>query len=164
MYAIRSYYENWLWFLPVLFVFQAFYLILAKVNLLRFKITLRSAVILIFVLGIVYSMVISEAGLTGWTHSPLLDFQNERLVVYFMSFLLGSLCNKLKIFESERQNPKIHFITSATLLFSLTIYTVFALNLFFNLVEPGRNHFYISTFGVITSYSIHYTKLYENWV
>jgi len=139
--------QNWLWFLPVLFVFQAFYLILAKVNLLRFKITLRSAVILIFVLGIVYSMVISEAGLTGWTHSPLLDFQNERLVVYFMSFLLGSLCNKLKIFESERQNPKIHFITSATLLFSLTIYTVFALNLFFNLVEPGRNHFYISTFG-----------------
>ena len=139
--------QNWLWFLPVLFMFQVFYLILAKVNLLRIKISLKSAVVLIFFLGITYSMVISQAGLTGWTHSPLLDFQNERLAIYFMSFLLGSLCNKIKIFDGEWQNPKIHFISAGALLLSLGIYTVFALNLFFNLIEPGRNHFYISSFA-----------------
>ena len=102
--------QNWLWFLPVLFLFQMVYLLLAKTNILKIKISLKTAVILTFVLGVIYSMIISEAGLKGWTHSPLFDFQNERLLVYFMSFLLGSLCNKLNVFKGENQ------ITKSTLL------------------------------------------------
>jgi len=139
--------QNWLWFLPVLFLFQIVYLGLSKTNILKIRISLKTAVVVTFVLGVIYSMIISEAGLKGWTHSPLLDFQNERLMVYFMSFLLGSLCNKLNVFKGTKPNYKIYIASNVTLTISLGIFTVVALNLFYNLVEPGRNHFFISDFA-----------------
>ena len=139
--------QNWLWFLPVLFLFQVIYLGLAKTNVLRIKISLKAAVALIFVLGVIYSMIISEAGLKGWTHSALFDFQNERLLIYFMSFLLGSLCKKLNVFAGEKPNYKIYIAANVVLSVSLTVFTLVALNLFYNLIEAGRNHFYISSFA-----------------
>lgn len=139
--------QNWLWFLPVLFVFQVIYLGLAKTNVLKIEISLKTAVVLTFVLGVIYSMIISEAGLKGWTHSPLIDFQNERLLVYFMSFLLGSLCKKLNVFDGQKPNYKIYIASNVTLTISLGVFTVVALNLFYNLVDPNRNHFFISEFA-----------------
>ncbi|HKI90596.1 MAG TPA: acyltransferase family protein, partial [Draconibacterium sp.] len=138
--------QNWLWFLPVLFLFQIVYLGLSKINILKIKISLKTAVGVTFVLGVICSMIISEAGLKGWTHSAIFDFQNERLLVYFMSFLLGSLCNKLNVFKGTKPNYKIYIASNVTLTISLVIFTVVALNLFYNLVEPGRNHFFISDF------------------
>ncbi len=138
--------QNWLWFLPTLFIFQVVYLLFAKTNILRIKISLKTAVILTFVLGVLYSMVISEAGLKGWTHSPFFEFQNERLLVYFMSFLLGSLCNKLNVFKGEKPNYKIYIASNITLTISLGVFTIVALNLFYNLIDPARNHFFISDF------------------
>ncbi len=139
--------QNWLWFLPVLFIFQLTYLFLAKTNILKIKISLTTAIVLTFVAGVIYSMLISETGLKGWTHSALLDFQNERFLLYFMSFLLGSLCNKLDVFKAEKPNYKIYIISNVTLTISLGIFTVFAINLFYNLIEPGRNYFFISDFA-----------------
>ncbi|QGY43993.1 acyltransferase family protein [Maribellus comscasis] len=139
--------QNWLWFLPVLFMFQVIYLGLAKTKILKVKVSLKTAVVLTFILGVIYSMVISEAGLKGWTHSPLLDFQNERLLVYFMSFLLGSLCYKLNAFKGTKPNYKIYIASNVTLTISLGVFTLFAINLFYNLIEPGRNHFFISNFA-----------------
>jgi fucose 4-O-acetylase-like acetyltransferase len=139
--------QNWLWFLPILFLFQIIYIGLARTNVLKIKISLKSAVALIFILGVIYSMVISEAGLKGWTHSALFDFQNERLLIYFMSFLLGSLCKKLNVFAGEKPNYKIYIAANVVLSVSLTVFTLVALNLFYNLIEPGRNHFYISSFA-----------------
>ncbi|MCG6189884.1 acyltransferase family protein [Maribellus maritimus] len=139
--------QNWLWFLPVLFMFQVFYLGLTKTKILKVKVSLKTAVVLTFILGVIYSMVISEAGLKGWTHSPLLDFQNERLLVYFMSFLLGSLCYKLNAFKGTKPNYKIYIASNVTLTISLGVFTLFAINLFYNLIEPGRNHFFISNFA-----------------
>jgi surface polysaccharide O-acyltransferase-like enzyme len=139
--------QNWLWFLPILFLFQVIYIGLARINMLKIKISLKSAVALIFIVGVIYSMVISEAGLKGWTHSALFDFQNERLLIYFMSFLLGSLCKKLNVFAGEKPNYKIYIATNVVLSVSLTVFTLVALNLFYNLIEPGRNHFYISSFA-----------------
>jgi fucose 4-O-acetylase-like acetyltransferase len=136
--------QNWLWFLPVLFLFQMLYLALSKFNLLSIKISLKTGVLLTFTLGLVYSLIISLSGYTGWLHSPLLDFQRERLLVYFMVFLLGSLCYKLNVFESARRNKKLFAVGSITLLVSLTIFTVMAWNLFQNLIDPLRNHFYFS--------------------
>ena len=138
--------QNWLWFLPVLFLFQVVYLSLAKLNLLSFRISLKQAVILTFVLGVVYSMAISITGLKGWSHSPLLDFQRERLLIYFMSFLLGALCYKLNVFESDRKNIKLYIFSNVVLTISLGVFTAVALNLFFNLIEPERNFFFISDF------------------
>ena len=102
--------QSWLWFLPVLFLFQMIYLALYKAKLLTLKISLKTAIVLVFVVGLVYSMTISQLGLTGWYHSALLHFQNERLLVYFLVFLLGTLCNKLHIFEPGRTPGKRTYI------------------------------------------------------
>ncbi|MBE9480139.1 MAG: acyltransferase family protein [Bacteroidetes bacterium] len=136
--------QNWLWFLPVLFLFQVLYLALSRTNLLSIKISLKTGVVLTFVIGLIYSMVISSYDLRGWFHSPILHFQRERLLVYFMIFLLGSLCNKLKIFESNNKNKKYYILSNVVLMLSLSIFTVVALNFFFNMIDPERNYFFIS--------------------
>jgi len=136
--------QNWLWFLPVLFVFQIVYLGLSKTRLLSMKISLMTGVILTFAAGLIYCMVISGFDLTGWYHSALLHFQRERLVVYFMAFLLGSLCNKLQVFDSEKRNRKLFIWSNVVLAFSLILFTAVALNLFFNMIDPGRNYFFVS--------------------
>ncbi len=89
-------------------------------------------------------MFIYLTGMRGWYHSALLHFQNDRLLVYFMVFLLGSLCYKLKVFESGNKNLRLYILSNITLTFSLGIFTAVALNLFFNLINPGRNYFFVS--------------------
>ena len=138
--------QSWLWFLPILFLFQVAYLFLSKSNLLSIKISLRTGVLITFVLGLIYSLIISATNLKGWYHSPFLHFQRERLLIYFMIFLLGSLCNKLKVFESEKKNKKLYIISNVVLTLSLGLYTVVALNLFFNMIDPQRNYFFVSEF------------------
>ena len=138
--------QNWLWFLPVLFLFQVVYLMLYKLRGLSFNITIKSAVILLLIVGMTYSMIISESGLKGWFHSALLHFQRERFLVYFLAFLLGSLCNKHRLFDTDAKNNKLYIIANVVLTISIGIYTVFALNLFFNLVTPSRNYFIITGF------------------
>lgn len=139
--------QGWLWFLPVLFMFQIIYLVLTKSKLLStINISLKTGVILTFVIGLIYSMAISELDLRGWYHSAILHFQNERLLIYFMVFLLGSLCNKLKVFESNIKKIKYYIISNVVLTLSLGIFTVTALNMFFNMIDPSRNFYFISVF------------------
>ncbi len=136
--------QNWLWFLPALFLFQVAYLGLSKTKLLSIKVSLKTAVIITFLVGVIYSMVISSADLRGWFHSPLLHFQRERILIYFMSFLLGTLCYKLKVFESTQKNKKVYIWSNVALTISLGIFTAVALNFFFNIVDPARNHYFVS--------------------
>lgn len=138
--------QNWLWFLPVLFLFQVAYLALSKTKLLSLNISMKTGVILTFVIGVIYSVLISTAGLKGWHHSALLHFQRERLLVYFMAFLLGSLCYKLKVFESGTKNKKLYIIANVVMTVGLGIFTTVALNSFFNIIDPGRNFYFISEF------------------
>ena len=136
--------QNWLWFLPVLFLFQVVYLALSKTNALSMKLSLRSGVLLTFVLGLVYSLVISFSDLSGWFNSPILHFQRERLLVYFMVFLLGSLCYKLNVLESNTKNKKNYIWANVVLTLAVSVFTVVALNLFFNMITPDRNFYFIS--------------------
>ena len=136
--------QNWLWFLPVLFLFQATYLGLNKSNLLSAKISLKTGVILTFVVGLVYSMLISILELRGWFNSPLLHFQRERLLIYFMAFLLGSLSYKLNVFESKQKKWKNYILSNVVLTISLGIFTAVALNFFFNIINPARDYFFVS--------------------
>lgn len=138
--------QNWLWFLPVLFMFQMVYLAMSRMNLLSFKISLKTGVILTFIIGLIYSMLISNLGLTGWTHNAILHFQNERLLIYFLSFLLGTLCNKLNVFESNKKNKKTYIIANIVLSIAMGVFTVVALNIFFNMIDPARNYFFVSEF------------------
>ena len=136
--------QHWLWFLPVLFLFQVLYLIMARTKMLSMKLSLRTAVISTFVIGLVYSMVIARTGLIGWSLNWVFDFQRERLLIYFMIFLLGSLCYKLGVFESRKSGSDLFIVSNVVLVIALGVYTVFALNLFMNLADPGRQIFIIS--------------------
>ncbi|HKJ41600.1 MAG TPA: ankyrin repeat domain-containing protein [Sunxiuqinia sp.] len=138
--------QNWLWFLPVLFLFQLVYWGLSKTKLFDLKISLKTGVLLTFLVSSIYASLVAISGHTGWTHSIFLHFQNERLLVYFSSFLLGALCNKLNVMESFQKNWKYNLFGNLSLSVSLAVFTVFALNLFFNIITPGRNHFFISQF------------------
>jgi len=136
--------QNWLWFLPALFMFQIAYLGLSKTKLLSLNVSIKNAVIITFLVGIIYSLVISATELRGWFHSPLLHFQRERILIYFMSFLLGTLCYKLKVFESTQKNKKVYIWSNVALTISLGIFTAIALNFFFNIIDPARNHYFVS--------------------
>ncbi len=139
--------QNWLWFLPVLFFFQMAYLLLSKTKVLSIHISLKWAVILTFAISTIYGVVISELGLTGWYDSAILHFQRERLLVYFMAFLLGTLCYKQKVFESNEKNKKLYIIANVVLTVVLGVFTAVALNTFFNIIDPQRNFYFISELG-----------------
>ena len=138
--------QNWLWFLPVLFMFQFLYLGFSKINILSLKISLKAGIVITLFIGLIYSMIISEAGLRGWFNSPVLHFQRERLLIYFMAFLLGSLSYKLNVFESTKKNIKYYILSNVVLTLALGVFTVVALNLFFNIIDPERNYFFVSKF------------------
>jgi len=138
--------QSWLWFLPVLFMFQVIYLALSKTGIFSVKISMKTGVLLTFAIGLVYSMIISTNDLMGWYHSPILHFQKERLLPYFLVFLLGSLSAKLKVFETTTKNKQLFIISNVALTISLAVFTVVALNLFFNMIDPGRNYYFVSDF------------------
>ncbi|MCB0805329.1 MAG: acyltransferase family protein [Bacteroidales bacterium] len=136
--------QNWLWFLPVLFIFQMVYYLMDRFRLLSFKISMTTAVTFAFLIGLFYYVSISSLDMIGWYHSAILDFQRERLLVYFLFFLLGSVANKQNVFSESGRNKKMYIITNVVLSVSVGIYTMVALNFFFNMIEPGRDHYYIS--------------------
>ena len=126
---------SWLWFLPVLFLFDVLYLLLWKLNLPTDKLPLSLAVAAVFVLGFIYSVVASVLGWIGWTKTPLIDFQNERLLPYFLVFLLGTLCYRKKIFDTDKRNMKLYIAVNATAWIPINVYVITLLNYIF---RPGK--------------------------
>jgi peptidoglycan/LPS O-acetylase OafA/YrhL len=127
--------QGWLWFLPVLFLFDLFYFILSRVNPVTLKFSLRGAVLTIFLIGFIYSFCMSIFKYYGWTKTILLDFQNERLLIYFMTFLLGSLCYKLNVFNTQPTHKKLYYFLCSTIWIPMNVYIVFLINLVLN---PGN--------------------------
>jgi peptidoglycan/LPS O-acetylase OafA/YrhL len=72
---------------------------------------------------------------TGWTKTIFIDFQNERLLIYFMIFLLGSLCYRLKIFESKSPGKKLYIALNSTVWIPIILYLGFLL---YPLLKPGN--------------------------
>ena len=126
---------SWLWFLPVLFLFDCLYLLLSKLNLPTDRLSLNWAVAAVFVLGFGSTVAVSAMGWTGWTKTPLIDFQNEKLVPYFLLFLLGSLCHRLEVFDMSKRNMKRYIAVNATAWIPINIYVVVLLNFF---LRPGQ--------------------------
>ncbi len=144
--------QSWLWFLPVLFVFQMLYLGLAKLNFFNIRLSLKTGIILTMVVGIVYNMVISSLGLTGWYSSWLIHFQRERLLAYFLVFLLGSLAYRYKAFQAEVKNKRLYIVSNVVFSIALALFTAAAMNLFFNILDPEREYYFISSFADRTAY------------
>jgi hypothetical protein len=111
-------------------------------------------------LGIAYSVIISETGHAGWYSSSLLMLQKERLFVYFMVFLLGSLASKLNVFDIGFVSKPTGYIASIAMVIALVIYTPVALNFLMNLIEPGRDHYFISPLADnVAFYASQYTVM-----
>ncbi|MCG8352525.1 MAG: acyltransferase [Chloroflexales bacterium] len=126
--------QNWLWFLPVLFVFSMIYLLLSKANIRIPNISLKGAVWGAFIIGFVYSFSIGGIlGFRSWTLTPLIDFENERLLVYFMAFLLGSLCFQQNVFAEKPQSKMLYTIVNAIAWIPITIHIFARLFPFFYL-------------------------------
>jgi hypothetical protein len=98
------------------------------------NITLKKAVFAIFLIGFVYSFCMSLFKFYGWTKTIFIDFQNERLLIYFMIFLLGSLCYKLKIFESDVSSKKLYIVVNCTAWIPINLYILVLINFF---IRPG---------------------------
>lgn len=120
--------QNWLWFLPVLFLFDILYLLLSRANIKISSITLKKAIWAIFPIGFTYSFCMSIFKFQGWTKTIFLDFQNERLLIYFMIFLFGSLCCKLKIFESGVTRKKLNIVINCTAWIPVNLYILVLIN------------------------------------
>ncbi len=106
--------QNWLWFLPVLFLFNLLYLGFTRANLKFSKVSVKAAISGIFVLGFLASLGLgSWLGFRSWTLTPILDFENERLVLYFFMFLFGALCFEKGVFSKEARSNKWYIIMSS---------------------------------------------------
>ena len=126
--------QNWLWFLPVLFLFDILYLLFSRANINISSITLKKAIWAIFLIGLIYSICMSIFKFQGWTKTIFIDFQNERLLTYFMIFLLGALCYKLKIFESDVTSKKLYIVINCTAWIPINLYILVLINFF---IRPG---------------------------
>ena len=115
--------QNWLWFLPLLFVFNLLYLLLAKLNVRFDKLSLKWALISTFVISVIYSMLIgSWLGFRSWTLTPLLDFENERMLVYFLYFLLGVLAFQQNLFAEKPKSKTIFTVANAVAWLPVTVH------------------------------------------
>ena len=119
--------QNWLWFLPVLFGFNMLYLLLSRVKIRVPSISLKGAVFGSVLIGFVYSVSMDIFGLRGWTKIGLLDFQNERLLIYFLAFLLGALCFRRNAFGARPKGRMLYHIVNSIAWVPVTAYIVFLL-------------------------------------
>ncbi len=127
--------QSWLWFLPVLFLFDALFWAGAKAKIRPPRIPLAAAVATVFVVGVLYSFGLSVTGHTGWTKTALLDFQNERLLTYFLVFLLGALAFRLGVFDEKPAGKGLYIAAACTAWIPMDLYVIVLLNFF---LRPGQ--------------------------
>lgn len=134
--------QNWLWFLPVLFLFDLLYLAGFQAKISFPKVNLWGAVAAALIVGFMYTLSIQIFGLQGWTKTFLVDFQNERLLVYFLVFLLGAHAYRLKIFDSKPKSRKLYLAVSSLAWIPILGYVFLVL---VAILKPGTR--IISAFG-----------------
>ncbi len=130
--------QNWLWFLPVLFLFDILYLFFSRVKIELPQFSLKKAIGAIFLVGFIFSFCMDLLNGQGWTNTILIDFQNERLLIYFMIFLLGSLCYKRKAFESKLKSKNLYLIIVCTAWIPIILYRFLFIQSF---MGPGNTLF-----------------------
>ncbi|ARV05276.1 hypothetical protein BTO04_00575 [Polaribacter sp. SA4-10] len=124
--------QSWLWFLPVLFLFNIIYLIFSKID--TSKIELSKFLFFVLILGMIYLLVVRYFNLSTWTTSAILTFQNKRIFIFFLAFLVGSQTFKLNTFKSDIRNKKIEMICHIIGWIAITIYSGVEI---YNLTIPG---------------------------
>ncbi len=126
--------QSWLWFLPVLFLFNGVYLLLSHLPRVPIKVPLHLLVLFALVVAVASTLGMEVLQMFGWTKNALINFQNERLLVYFLTFLLGVRCFHLQVFASRPVNARWYLAVNALSWIPVTCYTLFLLIPFF---KPG---------------------------
>jgi hypothetical protein len=169
--------QNWLWFLPLLFLFNALYLLVSKTKFRLPKLTMTWAVVITALIGFVYSFVIGGIlGFRSWTLTPLIDFENERLLMYFMAFLLGVLGYQRQVFAELPSRKTLYIIASSIAWVPVTVHIFARLYPFFYpegfAVTPVYRliwhlSFYLSlvvmVYVMIESFRFYFTKTGKIW-
>lgn len=115
--------QNWLWFLPVLFAFDMLYLLFSSAKIRLPNISFKAAVLGSVLIGFVYSFAIGGlVGFRSWTLTPLIDFENERLLIYFLAFLLGVLSFRQKVFSGNPQDKTLYIVASSIAWIPVTLH------------------------------------------
>jgi hypothetical protein len=127
--------QNWLWFLPVLFAFDLLFLLLSKSRIGIPGISLKCAVMGALLIGFAYSAGMDLLGLCGWTKTALLDFQNERLLIYFLAFLMGALYFRMGVFEAGPRGRVLYHVMNSIAWVPVMAYIVLLL---YPWLHPGR--------------------------
>ncbi len=117
--------QSWLWFLPVLFAFNVLYVLGSMVRMRVPNVTLKGAVIGTFVVGFAYSAGMDLLGFRGWTLTPFIDFQHERVLIYLMFFLVGTLCSTQRAFDGRPRGTVLYNIVNSTAWIPITVYIFF---------------------------------------
>jgi len=106
--------QNWLWFLPLLFVFNLIYLAAEKSRIKFPKISLAWMAGISFVLSLGFSYVIgSVAGFRSWTLTPILDFENERLLAHFLFYIAGTMSYRRNVFAELPKSKTMYIVASS---------------------------------------------------
>jgi fucose 4-O-acetylase-like acetyltransferase len=106
--------QNWLWFLPLLFFFNVIYLLVEKSGIKLPRISLAWAVVLTFLVSVAFSIVIgSLSGFRSWTLTPILDFENERLLANFCFFILGTMSYRRDIFAELPKSKTLYTVVNS---------------------------------------------------
>ena len=125
--------QNWLWFLPVLFVFNLLYLGLSKTQIKLANVSLKWAVVGAFVIGLVTSYGIGDLfGFRSWTLTPLIDFENEHVLVYLMAFLLGAVCFEQDVFADKSRRKTLYIVANCIAWLPITVHIFVRLIPFFS--------------------------------
>ena len=125
--------QNWLWFLPVLFYFDLVYLLITRVRIRLPQIDVKYMVAIVFILGVIYSFLVDMMQLQGWTKNGFINFQNERILIYWMLFLLGGQCLKQRVFASKPSRA-LYIVILCTVWIPIALYQFFYVQAFIN---PG---------------------------
>ena len=128
--------QNWLWFLPVLFLFNLLYAGLSRLPINLSNISLKHSLGGIFLVSLGYSVCMDLLGLHGWTKTVCIDFQNERLLIYFLVFLLGAHCCQRRVFDSQWHHKKLDLILHCTGWIPMNLYIFLII---YALLNPGRH-------------------------
>jgi len=124
--------QNWLWFLPVLFLFNLLYLAGDRLKLQFPKLSLSVLIVIAGILVLISNYLLGVwLGFRSWTHSFFLDFENERILLYFTSFLVGALSYERQVFAKETPGKILYNIANGTAWIPVTVHIFARLYPFF---------------------------------
>ena len=115
--------QNWLWFLPVLFLFNLLYLAIEKIGVKSEKMSLPLMAIISLVISIGFSYLVgSLSGFRSWTKTPVLDFENERLLAHFLFFIAGVIASKKNLFAAPPKGKALYLVANGLAWLPVTVH------------------------------------------